>query len=182
MMLRDLLSEKRARILDEWFDAVLATYPADAARFLMAEKDRFANPVRHTILQGLEGILGKIVEGREGEDGVNDFLDHVIRIRSVQDFSPSEALAFIFALKGVLRKTLQREIREQRLYGEMLELESRIDGLALRAFDVYMRCREQIYELRVKEVKGQKELALRLLEKTNRILEDQRKEEGSRLD
>jgi hypothetical protein len=36
-----------------------------------------------------------------------------------------------------------------------LEIESRIDGLALLCFEVYMKRREKLYELRINEVKNQ---------------------------
>ena len=42
--------------------------------------------------------------------------------------------------------------------------EARIDKLALLALDIYMKCREKIYEIRLNEVKAEGERALRLLE------------------
>jgi hypothetical protein len=63
----------------------------------------------------------------------------------------------------------------------VLKLESRIDELALLAFEIYMQCREKIYECRVNEVKGQREIAMKLLERTNRILE-KGQEGGGRAD
>ena len=84
---------------------------------------------------------------------LNDFLDKVIRIRAVQEFSPSQALAFVFSLKEVIREVLGKEIRENHLQDQLLLIEKRIDALALRAFDVYVSCREEVYELRINEVK-----------------------------
>jgi len=165
------MSRKRASIVEKWFDRILDTYPEDTSRFLQKEKDPFANPVRHSILQGIEGLYDELLEERERPEALNTFLDNVIRIRSVQDFSPSQALAFIFSLKTVIRDVLGKEIREARLYDQLLYMESRVDALALRAFDVYMGCREEIYELRVNEVKRQREQALRLLERTDRVVQ-----------
>ena len=41
-------------------------------------------------------------------------------------------------------------------------LESGVDRLALAAFDVYMQCREKIFEIRVREIKESQLLAARL--------------------
>ncbi len=167
-MLRDLLSRKRSSIVEKWFDLLLETYPEDTSKFLRREKDPFANPVRNTILQGIEGLCDEILKEDESPEALNAFLDKIIRIRAVQDFSPSQALAFVFFLKTVIRDVLGKEIRENHLHEPLLLLESRIDEMALRAFDVYMGCREEIYELRVGEVKRQREAAFRMLERSER--------------
>jgi len=161
-MLIELLSQKKAVILEKWFHAVLETYPADTAKFLKKEKDRFANPVRHTVLQGIEGLYEALIKG-EDPPIINEFLENIIKIRSVQDFSPSQAINFIFFLKKIINETLGKEIHKKQLYKEMLDLEERIDTMALLAFDVYLNCREKIYELRINELKSQKEFAFRLM-------------------
>lgn len=176
-MLRDLLAGKRSSIVGKWFDRLLESYPEDTSRFLKKEKDPFANPVRSTILQGIEGVYDELLKDRESPEALNEFLDKVIRIRSIQDFSPSQALAFVFSLKEVIRDVLGKEIRDHHLYEQLLPLEKRIDALALRAFDVYMGCREEIYELRVSEVKRQREQALRLLERTDLVYQKRKKNE-----
>ncbi|MBI4795270.1 MAG: RsbRD N-terminal domain-containing protein [Deltaproteobacteria bacterium] len=78
----------------------------------------------------------------------------VIRIRALQDCSPSQALAFIFLLKNVVREELAEDFEKQNLTAELMELDSRIDGLSLLGFDVYTRRREKLCELRVNEVKN----------------------------
>ena len=60
---------------------------------------------------------------------------------------------FIFLLKNVIRHELAEEIRQENLAAEVLELESRIDGLALLGFDVYTKRREKIYEIKADEAK-----------------------------
>ena len=47
-------------------------------------------------------------------------------------------------------------------------MESRIDDLALLAFDVYMNCREKLYEIKANEAKNQ---VSRLLKKAGMIVE-----------
>jgi len=164
-MLEELLVRKKRPIVEKWFQRVLDTYPSDTAHFLRREKDPFANPVGSAILEGVEGLYDRLIHGGGDPRDLNLFLDRVIRIRAVQDFTPSGALRFVLSLKDVVREEVGREAFEKGLGHEMEAFEGRIDELLLVAFDVYMKCREQIYELRVHEVKAEKDAALRLLER-----------------
>lgn len=152
MTLGDLLLQKRAAILGRWLHLIFESYPPETSRFLKKEKDRFDNPVAYEFRQGIEGIYEALLHGMD-RDKVSSVLDRIISIRAIQDFSPSGAIAFIFLLKKGIREKLEREIRENGISNELLELESRIDGLALLSFDVYMKRREKLYELRINEVK-----------------------------
>ncbi|MBI5188761.1 MAG: RsbRD N-terminal domain-containing protein [Nitrospirae bacterium] len=166
MELNNLLSEKRSIILERWFDVILETYPADTSSFLKKQKNQFTNPVGYTIYQGIEGIFEGLLNGIDSER-VSPFLDGIIRIRAVQDFTPSQAISFIFLLKKVIREELKNEIGEDGIAEELLELESKIDELAFLSFDIYMKCREKIYELKANEVRN---MTFRLLQRANLIL------------
>jgi hypothetical protein len=85
---------------------------------------------------------------------INSYLDPIIRIRAVQNFTPSQAVAFILYLKEALRMSLTKELRDIRNVTEFSELESKIDRLSLMAFDIYMQCREKIYQLSANEMKN----------------------------
>ena len=167
MVLEHLLSQKRAAILERWFQLILETYPADTSRFLKREKDRFINPVGSTISQEMEALYDELLQEMNSVK-LADSLDNIIKIRSVQDFSPSQAIAFVFLLKQAIREELEDEIQEQRILDELLAFESHIDKLALLAFDIYVRCREKIHEIRLNEVRAERERAFRLLERINK--------------
>jgi hypothetical protein len=85
---------------------------------------------------------------------IQSFLDPIIRIRAVQSFSPSQATRFIFFLKDAVRTNLQKEDPEAKFFSGLPLFESKIDELCLIAFDVYMNCREKIYELKANEMKN----------------------------
>jgi hypothetical protein len=153
MKLTDLLIQKKSRIVDGWLRVIYESYAAQAAIFLKKEKDRFDNPVGASISQGIKGLYEALLKEMD-TDRVLAFLDEIIKIRAIQDFSPSQALAFIFLLKNVIREELAKELRAEDLSGELLELESRIDGLALLGFDVYTKRREKLCEVRVNEIKN----------------------------
>ena len=148
----------------------LDTYPAESSRFLKQEKDRFANPVRYTTSQEMEALYDELLHGLN-PDRLFASLDNIIKIRAVQDFSPSQAIAFAFLLKKAIREELKGEIQENQLFDELLKFESRIDKLALLALDVYTQRRDKVQELRVNEVKAQKEMIFKVLERTNQMLE-----------
>jgi hypothetical protein len=167
MKLKDLLEEKRSAISKKWFNAIMETYPADASGFLKKQKDMFANPVGHAISQGTESILDTLIEEKEFSEGL-PFLDDIIKVRAVQDFTPSKAMAFIFLLKKVLREELEKEIRQNQIDDALLTFESKIDDLALFAFDIYAKCREQINELKTDELKR---MTFTLLKKANLMYE-----------
>lgn len=146
------LAEKKSAILGRWLNMIYESYPPETAIFLRKEKNRFDNPAGYRISEGLEGLYGALLQEME-RDQVLACLDEIIRIRALQNFTPSQALAFIFLLKIVIREELSGEIQKENLALELLDLESRIDGLALLGFDVYTKRREKIFEIKADEAK-----------------------------
>lgn len=152
MQIENLLDQRKTAIVKQWFDLVIQTYPADTSNFLKSRKDPFANPVGQTVLRGLEALFDTLLKGPDA-DTISSFLDPIIRIRAVQDFTASRAVSFIFSLKQVIRKNLAKELKDPAMDIDLLDIESTIDDLALIAFDIYMECREKIYALKANEEK-----------------------------
>ena len=152
MKLKDLLNEKRSVITRKWFDAIIETYPSDPSGFLKKQTDMFANPVGHVIFQGTENILVALIEEKEHAESF-PYLEDIIKVRAVQEFTPSKAMAFILLLKKVVREELAQEIRQNQIYEALLSFESKIDDLTLLAFDIYSKCREQLNEIKIDELK-----------------------------
>jgi len=153
MQIEYQLEQRKPVIVKKWFDLVIQTYPVDTSNFLKTQKDPFANPVGQTVLRGLEALFDVLLKGPDA-DTISSFLDPIIRIRAVQDFTPSKAVAFIFSLKQVIRENLKKELKDPAAALDLLNLESTIDDLALIAFDIYMECREKIYELKANQEKA----------------------------
>jgi hypothetical protein len=116
-----LLLENKQKILKKWFDLISETYPPDTTSFLKGQKNRFDNPVGYTISEGIEVLFEELLRGVD-YDRVSPFLDNIIRIRAIQDFTPSQALGFVFLLKKVIREELANEIREHQMFEELLTL------------------------------------------------------------
>jgi hypothetical protein len=153
MRLENIVEQKKALVLKKWFEVVVQTYPADASNFLKTQKDPFSNPVGKTFSRGLEALFDLLLKGWDAE-AVSSFLDPMIRIRAVQDFTPAQAVAFVFSLKHVIRECLSKEVKEGQFLNELPQLESKIDEMGLMAFDIYMKCREKIFQLKSNELKN----------------------------
>jgi len=143
------LAQKKKELLKHWFQTTVDSYPADTARFLNNQKDPFANPVGQTTHQSLEALLDALITGA-GREAMTAALDPVIRIRAVQTFTPSKATVFVFALKQIVRDHLVGASGP-----ELAALDRQIDEMAMAAFDVFMACREKIYELKASESRNQ---------------------------
>lgn len=149
--------ERREAVTQRWFEAVISSYPAETARFLKGQRDRFANPVGASLRRCLAELLDGLVEGRGAEE-LHEALDGVVRVRAVQDFTPAEALAFVPALKPILGRELGGEP------ASLGVLQARLDDLLLAAVDHYVACREQVWEIRMNEVRNR---SIKVLERFN---------------
>ncbi len=147
MSLQTQLTPMLDDIRRRWIELIFATYPSDASGFLSREKDQFANPVGFAIRQATATLLDSVVTGRS--EHTAEALDQIVRIRSVQDFTASAAVSFVFLLKQAITDVAGELVaKDARAW---LELDERIDGLALEAFDVFMQCREQLFTIRLAE-------------------------------
>jgi hypothetical protein len=152
MTLGKLLENHKDAIVQRWLDELLDAYGGDSGAAFRREKDPFANPVGHSLRIGTLGIFESLL-GRKDDEQVRQLLRDIIKIRAVQQFSPSRAISFLFRLKDVIREELREAVGNPQLASEWAELDGRIDRVALAAFDIFVECREQVYDLRVSELK-----------------------------
>ena len=149
MNLQTLLAEKKNAIVRKWTDQVLDTY--GSPEFFKKQKDRFANPIGATISDGLQSLFGILLGGGE-IDAASKPLENIIKIRAVQDFTPSQAVSFVYLLKTIIHEELAKEKGKEQFLESLPALEARIDTIALMAFDYYMNCRERLHQIRINEV------------------------------
>ena len=147
----ELLAEHRGDILGRWKDALLNSYADDTARFLKGKKDRFANPVGHAIEANLGRLLDALIDG--SLEQAHEPLQEIIRIRAVQEFTPSQAVGFVFLLKGAVARTLKKRVDEGKMGAALGAFEAQVDGLALVAFEVYVENRSKLFEIRIEELR-----------------------------
>ncbi len=164
MPLNDLLLKEKKNILGKWFDLILETYPSDAAAVMKKDRNPFTNPVGSTMLREIE-VLFRGLCGECTAQECSTALDAILKIRSVQDFSPSKAVGFVLLLKKAIEASLKGEIEKPDIREEWLSFQGNIDDLSLQAFDLYVACREKIYEIRMNQARMEKEMALKMVER-----------------
>jgi hypothetical protein len=153
MRLEKLLIRDKKVITEAWFDALASSYPAETTEILKSRKDPFANPVGGTARRSLEAVYDELVGAMDAKTVITA-LDPLIRIRAVQAlFSASQAVGFIFLLKPIIRRHSKTELDDSGLGEALSAFESKIDTLALMAFDIFMACREKLADLRANELK-----------------------------
>jgi hypothetical protein len=153
MELETLLELERETILGEWCDLISRTYPPVTSEFLTKQGDQFRNPLGHAIVESAGRIYDEIRSAMD-TDRLLRALDGIIRIRAVQNFTPSKAVSFIFDLKPVIRRVMDAEAQGGATPADLVDIDSRIDRVALLAFEKYMICREKLFEIRNNELKN----------------------------
>ncbi len=155
-----LMRSQQADLIRAWFQSALNTYPSDTAQFLKKQKDPFANPVGATLSRELEKIFEELL-AEQSSDELVESVEAIVRIRAVQDFSPSQAISLFLSFKQVLQSRLEPTVSQRGWQRELREMENRVDQLCLLAFDVYVKCREKIWELKANEAQQRVSYILR---------------------
>lgn len=147
--------DHRKALVEQWIDAVYGTYPLDTTGFLRTKQDAFCNPVGE-ITSTMAGYLYDAAAGEHViAERVHEALTRFVKLRAVQDFPPSQGLGVIYVLKQLMREALLPTFAQHGRIDAYLEAESRIDTLALMAFDIYVTARETLAEQRIKEIRDQ---------------------------
>lgn len=154
MAFRHVFNENKKKWVGKWLDAAIDTYPQESARFFKDTRDPFANPVGATIKRGLDSLYDILTAPEFDREAARQALEPVVRVRAVQEFSPAEALGFLFEIKTILARGVEkRGVREKDSAGDMAAIDSRIDEMLLMAFDLYMACKKKVYELRANQAR-----------------------------
>ncbi len=166
MELCSLLEKKKPIILKNWVAAILGTYPDDVGAFFKDEMDMFANPVGHTIMTNAENILEGLISGEDAHTQ-SVYIERIIRIRAVQNFTTVQAVSFINSLKTAIIDQLESEISRRNLRDEWDELQVTVDSLAPLALGIYAKTQERIEHIRRKEIENNEKFLMRLMGSRN---------------
>ena len=145
------LKQHRREIVKQWFDCFARNYPEDTHKFLVSQKDPFANPVGRNTLNALSAVFDELIAPAPDPKKLAETIDPIIRVRAVQTlFTASQAVSFVFELKTVVRRLVKPPIDTEALY----HFDCKVDQLALVAFETFTSCREKIYELKANTEKS----------------------------
>jgi hypothetical protein len=151
MNFKQQLEQNLLSIEQKWIDSVLSTYSSDGAKFFKKEKDQFANPLGFNVRKGLEKTLRLLINDQMDE--LPSEMEQLIKLRAVQTFGPSEAVAFVFSLKKIVIEVCGLQCVAQ-CANDWNSFEGRVDDLAMRIFDLYQKNRELISQIRVNEYRS----------------------------
>jgi hypothetical protein len=160
------LANRRTAIVMRWFERMLQTYPEATTGFLSQERDPFRNPIGHALKEGLSTLFDGLIQSA-APASLAPVLDNIVRIRAVQDFTAGQAVSFPFQLKQIIRAELAPEALKYA--DELAALEARIDELVLLTFDLYVKCREQVFEVKANETKRRAFILERAHQRDSRI-------------
>ncbi|MFP5231400.1 MAG: RsbRD N-terminal domain-containing protein [Acidobacteriota bacterium] len=126
-------------IVDAWFLKSIEIYPPAVRDTLIRTTDQFRNPLAFNLRQSLETLVHQVAD-RMNPEAVNKALDGIVRLRAVQECSPSEAVSFAARLDEV--------IREQQAETLFPNLKQHIGQLTECALQQYNSCKEEILQIR----------------------------------
>ena len=163
-MLLNFLEDNKDRIIDKWVNQTFQTYQPEMVRFLKGTKNPFANPVRTTIINSLQSIYDGILSSKNTDEFYPE-LEAIIKLRSIQDFTPSDSLSFLFMLKTIVWEEIGTADSSALSSEEFHRFNEKLDALIKLSFDIYTKCRKKIYEIRIAEIKAHSKRALQFYEK-----------------
>ena len=147
------LKDKQQKLVKKWVDAVIDTYPEDSGQFFKNTKDPFANPVGNTVKRSIDLLYAQVIRKKMDPEAVSEAMDPIIRLRAVQEFTPADAVSFILTIKQLIRKEFGEQQQDKNIEAYLRVIEANVDKLILIAFDIYTKCREKIYLLRINQAK-----------------------------
>lgn len=150
----DILRQYKKEVAAGWTEAVFSTYPIETTGFLRTRNDPFTNPVAHMTREAASALYDAVIGEDVSPEAVKAALERFVKLRAVQKFAPSESMAVFYLLKPILREKALPEMLAKGQLEEYLAVESRLDTLALLAFDIYSKARETLAEARIKEIRA----------------------------
>ena len=136
-------------------------HPQESAKLIAREKDRFKNPIGSTLQEGTVALLDALEAGAPAET-LRDSVEGMIRLRAVQSDTASGAVSFVFALRDVVKGVVGKKAAPK----DLTQFDTRIETLVLDAFDIYMQCREKVFEIRLAELRNR---TFKLLEREGEV-------------
>ena len=139
------------KIVDQWVDYTLSSYKSST--FFKKGRDKFSNPVGENTRESLGKLFKLLTSNADAKEFVAP-LDQIMRVRSIQEFTASEAVGPIHAVKHITREILEKDSERKQFIADLYEFEFNVDLAVLAAFDLYSQCRERLYKVRIKEIKS----------------------------
>ena len=148
-MLRGILEGKETTIAERWIELVCATYPRETAVFLEGDRDAFSNPVGRMLREMAQPLVRALVEDRADPETIEN-LAELMRLRSVQDMGPAEAVGVAPLLRRAVMDVAGDRVKAAGT-AAVEELGIRVERMMMLSFDAFVMSRERLYEIRIAE-------------------------------
>ncbi len=165
MNILELFRQKKSEVVNRWAESVFKSYPLETTGFLRTQKDDFANPVGEITTTVGNYMFDAAAGEHILEDRLTLALERFVKVRSVQEFTPSQGLGVLFMFKQLFREAFLEECIKNGNVSAYLEAESRIDTLCLMAFEMYVSSRETIAQMRITEIRNGHSQIVRLAQR-----------------
>jgi hypothetical protein len=149
---KEYFFDKKDKILDDWLKHLMLHYDYNKLDYLEKEKDPFLNPVKYIFTSALESIFAYIFDGEELE-AVYQNIEKLIKLLALNGPKASEALGPFVFFKHYINALFMSSFSLEEKMEEYNEIMNIFDNLLLKIFDMYVQCREKIYEVRINEIK-----------------------------
>lgn len=146
------MASHRNEILLAMTQGLYEPYSPEAVTSFRRKVDPFENPIGSTFGRSASIIADGIASGMPPKAFRQTF-DDMIRIRAVQGISPSEVMSFLFAVRKALNSVTAGSGDDYLSVSDLAEINQWIDGAIALCMDIYMECRENIFNLKVMEIK-----------------------------
>lgn len=140
----------RERILQRWTETFLSRYPIRPVVEIVEYIEEATSKI-------LDGVL-KLYSGNV-EVNIDEALDDLMRFLATdRNLTPGESIKLIANLKHIIAEEMGLSEKDS------LRLFNIMDKILYKAFDFYMACREEIFNLRLKEKERDLEIMRRVIE------------------
>ncbi|MFW6053062.1 MAG: RsbRD N-terminal domain-containing protein [Desulfosalsimonas sp.] len=149
----EIISANRDRWISKWFEALMRSYPEESAGFFKDTRDPFSNPVGAALEKGIRDLFDVVAADVFDSRAAHDALEPMIKVRSLQEFSPSEALGFIAEIKKIIKQDPAAKQQTKTEAERIDRIADNADRALLAAFDIYMDCKKHVYNLRARQAR-----------------------------
>jgi hypothetical protein len=143
VVMHEILKQKKQAVLAEWIRQ------GEGNTLGKQKPHPVFNPVSHIIHTEWEQFYDAMIEEK---DLSGELFSETLRLRAVQQMLPSAALLFVNNLKYILREKIYHDPIDK-INLKQSELEDKLDKVLMESFDLYMKFRESIFNLKIEEHK-----------------------------
>ncbi len=160
-MLYTECKKNEEKILSLWLNEFLKHHGLDTVAVSRTVDDRFLNPAGH-IIKAATSSLFKAIMGEEIEqEKILRDMRELLRLQAIQQLSPAQALFPLVAVKEHIYDIVNSLLTTKEAFVQYKEITGRLDTLMLMAFDIFTQDKEDLYRIRIKEVKNAQSQILR---------------------